>query len=160
MGFKISQHIEPKSIFARTIELAEKMARAERVVVVVTTKEDGLEEKRMMFERLIQYIVDDHIKVFGFHAEMLKPGITKIGFDNEFNVELTPVPYADLFIKEDDGNFCGGTSVGEQKTHDDPWLMLHMMEKNTCSHRRRRLVNNGNGVYHTECPDCGDGKRR
>jgi hypothetical protein len=82
------------------------------VKVSVTTEEKELKEKAKTFERVIQYIVDDHIKVFGLHDDMLKPGITKIGFDDEFNVELTPIPYADLFI---DTSYGGGGTVEEPK---------------------------------------------
>jgi hypothetical protein len=69
--------------------------------VKVTTKEKGLEEKAQVFENILQHIVNDHIKLFGFHAEMLKPGITKLGFDSRFEMEVTPVPYEDIFIEEE-----------------------------------------------------------
>jgi hypothetical protein len=64
--------------------------------VTVTTKEKGLEEKAERYQRICQYIIDDHIKVFG--SDMLRPGISKLGFDNRFEMEITPVPYGDLFL--------------------------------------------------------------
>lgn len=107
MGFKNTEPIEPESPFdfamKQGIEAGQRirllpvqkelmrMLEAEKVTVIVVAKEDGLEEKRAMYERVVQRVVDDHIKVFGFHAEMLRPGITKLGFDNEFECELLPV---------------------------------------------------------------------
>jgi hypothetical protein len=92
-----------------------------------------------MFERVAQYTVDDHIKVFG--PDMLRPGITKIGFDSEFELELLPVPYKDIFMEEE---------APSPKFFVDK----HNRITNTCSHTFTELVNNGNDVFYAVCKDC------
>ena len=73
-------------------------AGAEKVTVKVSALRSEDQEKAEMFERVAQRVVDSHIELFGLCEEMFKPGIQKLGFDNEFELNLTPMHFEHLFL--------------------------------------------------------------
>ncbi len=125
-------------------------------LVSVTTDDEELKEKAAKIQRLFQFIVDDSIKTFGFHEEFFQPGVKKIGFDDKFYLEVTKVPYADIFIIEDEFASVGDTRIDWTRLSPSPTVSDYekLFGKSFCGHHRTELVNNGNDVFDTVCRAC------